>query len=214
MTVEFLWEDLLKLGLALAIGGVLGAEREFRDKAAGFRTMILITVGATLFTIFSHRFTGGNVDASRIASNIVTGVGFLGAGAILRDKGRVLGLTTAATIWLAAALGMGIGAGEYAISLSATGIVVIVLFTFRWFEALFARRRQEREYCMRFELDLERLARLRAQVKEHKLALIEQRNEKKNEELICRWRINGPPEAHRKLLETWLQDADLREVGN
>lgn len=212
--MEFIGEDLLKLGLAMVVGGVLGAEREFRDKAAGFRTMILITVGATLFTIFSHRFAGSNVDASRIASNIVTGVGFLGAGAILRDRGRVLGLTTAATIWLAAALGMGIGAGEYAISITATVVVALVLFAFRWFEALFARRRQEREYCIRFNLDLDRLARLREQVKEHRLTLIEQRNEKKDEELICRWRINGPPEAHRKLLEAWLKDADLHEVGN
>ena len=89
--------EMLKLGLAVLIGGVIGAEREFRDKAAGFRTIIFITIGATLFTIFSS-ILAGDKDPTRIAANIVTGIGFLGAGAIIREGGRVAGLTTAATI--------------------------------------------------------------------------------------------------------------------
>jgi putative Mg2+ transporter-C (MgtC) family protein len=99
-------EDVVKIILAVAAGGLIGLEREFRDKAAGFRTLIFICMGAALFTIFSARLAGTN-DPTRIAANIVSGVGFLGAGVILREGGRVIGLTTAATIWLTAALGIG-----------------------------------------------------------------------------------------------------------
>jgi putative Mg2+ transporter-C (MgtC) family protein len=97
--------------MAVLVGGIVGAEREYQDKAAGFRTIILITLGSTLFTIFSLSMDPGFTQ-TRVAANIVTGIGFLGAGAIVRDGGRIAGLTTAATIWLSAALGMGIGAGQ------------------------------------------------------------------------------------------------------
>ena len=103
---------LIKLAAAVLVGGLIGAEREFRDKAAGFRTIIFIALGSTLFTVFSSLLAGQENDPARIAANIVTGIGFLGAGAIMRDGGRVAGLTTAATIWLTAALGMGIGSGR------------------------------------------------------------------------------------------------------
>src|SRR5262245_32461881 len=100
--------ELLKLFISLIVGGVIGAEREYRSKSAGFRTIILITLGSTLFTIFSIQI-GSATSADRIASNIVTGIGFLGAGVIFREGSRVSGITTATTIWIAAALGMGIG---------------------------------------------------------------------------------------------------------
>jgi len=90
-------ENLIKLGMSVLIGGIIGAEREFQDKAAGFRTIILITVGSTLFTIFSLSMDPG-FTRTRIAANIVTGIGFLGAGAIIREGGRIAGMTTAATI--------------------------------------------------------------------------------------------------------------------
>ena len=86
-------EDLLKILLAVVVGGAIGIEREFRDKAAGFRTLIFICLGATLFTMFSLNLAGDK-DPTRIASAIVSGVGFLGAGVILREGGRVIGLTT------------------------------------------------------------------------------------------------------------------------
>ena len=122
--MSLLPEDIIKLLLAVLTGGLIGAEREFRDKAAGFRTIILICVGAALFTMFSLRL-GGDKDPVRIAASVVSGVGFLGAGAILRSDGRIVGLTTASTIWLAAALGMGIGGGQYLIS--GLGAIVVLL---------------------------------------------------------------------------------------
>ena len=99
--MHFIPEDLLKLGIALLVGGIIGAEREHHKKAVGLRTLILISVGSALFTIMSQRIgTASGGDGSRIAANIVSGIGFLGAGVILEDRGRVTGLTTAATTWL------------------------------------------------------------------------------------------------------------------
>ncbi len=120
-------EDIVKILIAVIAGGLIGIEREFREKAAGFRTIILICVGATLFTLFSSKLAL-NGDPGRIAANIVSGVGFLGAGVILRSGGQVVGLTTASTIWLTAAIGMGIGAGEYIL----IGIVVVLALMVLW----------------------------------------------------------------------------------
>ncbi|HEX6034270.1 MAG TPA: MgtC/SapB family protein, partial [Anaerolineales bacterium] len=145
MDTALLSENLIKIGMAVLIGGLIGAEREFRDKAAGFRTIILITVGSALFTIFSASMDPG-FTRTRIAANIVTGIGFLGAGAIVREHGRVGGLTTAATIWLSAALGMGIGAGELVFVAISTFIVIIVLLLFPWLELGIDRIRESRTY--------------------------------------------------------------------
>jgi len=123
-------DDLLKILLAIAVGGAIGLEREYRDKAAGFRTLIFICLGSTLFTLFSVALGFGDGDPSRVASNIATGVGFLGAGAIIQDRGRIHGLTTAATIWLVAALGIGIGVGRYALVLAVTGLTLLILCVF------------------------------------------------------------------------------------
>ena len=106
-------EIFIKVMLALVLGGALGMEREFHDKPAGYATNCLICLGAMLFTVLSEimGFAGG--DPGRIAAQIVTGVGFIGAGSILRDGNKVSGLTTAAGVWLVAAIGMAIGYGEY-----------------------------------------------------------------------------------------------------
>lgn len=133
--------NLIKIMMAVIVGGLVGAEREYQDKAAGFRTIILITLGSTLFTIFSLSMDPG-FTATRIAANIVTGIGFLGAGAIVREGGRIAGLTTAATIWLAAALGMGIGAGDLIFVMLATIVTLLVLLVFPKLEARIDRIRE------------------------------------------------------------------------
>jgi len=124
---EMLTPELIKrLLLAAAIGGLLGAERELRRKPAGFRTNILIGLGCAIFTIVSMAISSGSPD--RIASNIVTGVGFLGAGAIMRDQsGGVHGVTTAATAWVNAALGTAAGAGQYRLAIFGAAITFTVL---------------------------------------------------------------------------------------
>jgi putative Mg2+ transporter-C (MgtC) family protein len=128
-----------RLLLAAALGAVIGFERELRQKEAGLRTNMLITMGTALFTIMSMELAAGpGDDQTRVASQIVTGIGFLGGGAILHEKGNVKGLTTAATIWMNAAIGIAAGTGRYGLAIVATIITLLTLtalFPFeRWLE--------------------------------------------------------------------------------
>jgi len=120
--------DVLSIILAVALGAAIGLERELRHKAAGLRTNILICLGAAIFTIISKQMAAGQQDSlTRIAAQIVTGVGFLGAGAIIVDRAGIHGLTTAATIWLVASIGMACGAGLYSLAIVSTIIAITVL---------------------------------------------------------------------------------------
>jgi putative Mg2+ transporter-C (MgtC) family protein len=120
-------EMILRILLAAALGAVIGLQREMVGKPAGARTLGLISVGAAIFSVISTlSFPGG--DPSRIAAGVVTGIGFLGAGAILHRHGGVEGLTTAATIWASAGIGLAAGAGLYIIAPSVTVIILIILF--------------------------------------------------------------------------------------
>jgi putative Mg2+ transporter-C (MgtC) family protein len=126
---ELAFVHILRLVLAATAGAVIGLERELHDKPAGFRTNILICFGAALFTVLSVEMAGEPYsDRTRIAAQIVTGIGFLGAGTILHFKGTVLGLTTAATIWANASVGMAFGAGEYVLGVTGTILTAAVLF--------------------------------------------------------------------------------------
>jgi putative Mg2+ transporter-C (MgtC) family protein len=135
MTILTDYEVARRLLLAALIGGLIGFERELRQKSAGLRTNILIAVGSATFTVMSLELPAGTAaDPGRIAAQIVTGIGFLGAGAIMRTDSGVQGLTTAAMIWVNAALGMAAGAGDYQVALIGTGITMLVLFVMPPFE--------------------------------------------------------------------------------
>lgn len=126
------WQaDTFSIVLAVVLGASIGIEREFSGKAAGLRTNVLICLGAAAFTIISKRMGGESDSLTRIAAQIVTGVGFLGAGAIIQDRGGVHGLTTAATIWFVASLGMACGAGFYELAVIMTLLAVFVLIGLR-----------------------------------------------------------------------------------
>ena len=131
---------LLRLLLAAALGALLGLEREYRRKPAGLRTNILIGVGSALFAIVSIEIGRASSTPDRIAAQIVTGIGFLGAGAILRSRGGIHGLTTAATIWVNAAIGIAAGAGLYAVASIAAGLTLAVLVLLPPLEDYFDRR--------------------------------------------------------------------------
>ncbi len=134
------YELVLRLLLAAGLGAVLGIERELRRKPAGLRTNVLIALGAALFTITSILLKDAGGTADRVAAQVVTGIGFLGAGTILRNRGGVHGMTTAATIWVNAAIGMAAGAGESSLALAATVVTLIVLAILGPLEAWFENR--------------------------------------------------------------------------
>ena len=135
---------LLRLLLAAGLGAVIGLERELRRKPAGLRTNILIALGSALFTTLSLQIAAAGGTPDRIASQIVTGIGFLGAGAIMRSGETVHGMTTAATIWVNAAVGAAAGAGEYAMASVATMVTLIVLAVLPPVEAYFEARSSRR----------------------------------------------------------------------
>ncbi len=136
---EIGWDEVtIRLVLAAVLGGAVGLERELREREAGLRTHLLVSVGAAIFTLVSaygfgdFRYGMGlTLDPTRIAAQIVTGIGFLGAGAIIRQGLSVRGLTTAATLWVVAAIGMATGAGYYSVAVISTGLVLFSLYPLR-----------------------------------------------------------------------------------
>src|SRR6267143_128566 len=139
-----LQEILLRLTVAAALGAVIGIERDLRRRPAGVRTSLFVCLATALFTILSgeiaHRF--GDAGSTRIASNIVQGIGFLGAGAILREAGSVVGMTTAATVFVEAAIGMAAGGGLYSVAVYATGLVLFGLICVGWAAQRFNLKRR------------------------------------------------------------------------
>ncbi len=139
-------EILIKIGISLVLGLIIGLEREMTNKTAGLRTHILICLGSTVFTILSlHGFTSQTIqngiiiqnDPARIAAQILTGIGFIGGGAVLHYGINIYGVTTAATIWITASLGMAVGVGSYMLAIVTTLITFIVLVVIRKFENSF-----------------------------------------------------------------------------
>ncbi|MBC8052372.1 MAG: MgtC/SapB family protein [Sphingobacteriaceae bacterium] len=126
--------DLIKIALSVVCGSIIGFEREYKNKSAGLRTMILICLGATVFTMVSQK--AGDFSDDRIAANIITGIGFIGAGVIFKDGLSISGLTTASVIWVTASLGMAIGIGHFTLSIILTGLIIVVLSLFSWLEML------------------------------------------------------------------------------
>ena len=142
-------EVFLQLGLSLLFGAIIGFEREYRSKAAGFRTITLITLGSTLFTILSIN-TASHLSDDRIAAQIVTGIGFIGAGVIFKDGFAVSGLTTAASIWIAAAVGLALGFGSYAIASFTLLLTMIILALFEKVQDLIDSFHQVKTYRIVF----------------------------------------------------------------
>jgi len=138
-------EVFIQLSLAVLFGAIIGFEREYSSKAAGFRTITMVTLGATLFTILSVQI-GAETSPDRIASNIIVGIGFIGAGVVFKDGFNISGLTTASTIWVSAAIGMAIGIGEYVTAIAALILSIIVLALFEKVQDFIESIHQVRNY--------------------------------------------------------------------
>ncbi|MXV13820.1 MgtC/SapB family protein [Hufsiella ginkgonis] len=161
-------QEMIDIGASLVCGAMIGIEREYKNKVAGLRTMILICLGSTIFTLVSQHAAGKADD--RIASNIVTGIGFIGAGVIFKDKLWVKGLTTAAVIWITAAIGMMCGTGNYVPAIILSVIVVAILSLFNSIEDFIDRIHHRKQFTITFNgLDLQPLHQLEQEIKMRKL---------------------------------------------
>jgi putative Mg2+ transporter-C (MgtC) family protein len=206
-------DDLVKLLLALVLGGLIGWERELYDKPAGFRTNTLICVGSTLFTIFSLKIgIIPGTDSARIAAQIVSGIGFLGAGAIIRRGEAVLGLTTAATIWFVASIGMGIGAGYYVISSVGTALALAILFVFRKFENLVDRIHTTRTYHVIVLAEDDAVRELSLVLDSCGLRVLGNKQVKSDNRYFYEITLSGKRAEHTPLLEKLLKSPTVKEV--
>jgi putative Mg2+ transporter-C (MgtC) family protein len=191
--------DLLGyLLLAVVLGGSIGLEREIRGKAAGLRTNILICVGAALFTRLSIEIAGGVGDPARITAQIVTGVGFIGAGTILHSRGHVSGLTSAATIWLVAAIGVAVGSGALLEATGTTLVVFLVLAVLGWLEKRLQRYGGVTHVTLEIDDDPERLADIERIVQQVGLSVEELRTEHREGRVLVRLALAGPRRLHEK----------------
>jgi len=217
MNFELPLDIVTKLALATLVGGLIGAEREYRSKSAGFRTLTLICLGSTIFTIFSQIIGGpthGN-NPDRIAAGIVTGIGFVGAGVIFKGDGsgsKVSGITTAAMIWVTAGLGMAIGSGYLLISVCAAILILLVLFIFMLLEGWIDRINQIHVYKIVCQFESETLHRYEDLFRCHHLKFRRSSQRKSEENLITgEWVVQGSESNHRHCIHEILRDLRVRE---
>jgi putative Mg2+ transporter-C (MgtC) family protein len=202
-------EITIKLLLAFLLGGIIGIEREYLNKAAGLRTLILISLGSCMFTVFSILIAEKSPD--RIASNIVTGIGFLGAGVIFKEDTRVKGLTTAASIWVTAAIGMGIGSGYYWTSAIGAGFALLTLNVLAFLEEWIDRLNQTREYRIMCPYRQDVLDHYENIFRKHRLKFNRNKQSRNNENIISLWVVKGKDKNHRKFIEEILADNNIKE---
>lgn len=200
---------LLRILMVIIVGGAIGAEREYRSKSAGFRTMILICLGSFLFTTFSIHITQNSPD--RIASNIVTGIGFLGAGVIFRDDNRISGITTAATIWAVAALGMGIGDGAYAMVGICTAVIMAALLLLTKLEEVIDRINQSHTYRIVSVYKEDLLKEYEQMLGQCNLKYKRLKRTKKGEYIIGTWMVRGSEKNHNRFTKLILHHPSIKE---
>lgn len=200
---------LFRILMTVLVGGVIGAEREFHSKSAGFRTMILICLGSMLFTTLSIHISSTNTD--RIASNIVTGIGFLGAGVIFKSDNRINGITTAATIWAVAALGMGIGDGAYEIVGISTIVILISLLLLTKLERVIDHINQVHTYRIVSHYTDDLLKDYERLMADCKLRYKRLKRAKNGDLIIGVWLVQGSEKNHSKFSKEMLHNTAVKE---
>ncbi|RZK35584.1 MAG: MgtC/SapB family protein [Pedobacter sp.] len=199
--------EVNKFLIATLLCGLIGLEREFRSKQAGLKTMIMIGLGSTLFTILSVKIGLNSQD--RIASNIVTGIGFLGAGVIFKEDNQVKGLTTACVIWIVAAIGMAVGSDYYEQAIGVTFVVLVALLIFPFVENFVERRFTKRTYRIVKRYENESLDDYEEYIRNSKLKLSRGKQELANGIISGSWTAVGSPKNHKKFVDRMLQDTKI-----
>ncbi|GEM63541.1 magnesium transporter MgtC [Sphingobacterium faecium NBRC 15299] len=197
-TVEI--NDMVAMVISIICGGAIGFEREYKNKSAGFRTIILISLGSTIFTIVSQHGTGTD---DRISANIITGIGFIGAGVIFKDKISIRGLTTAAVIWTSAAIGMTAGIGYHALALCLTLITLGVLLMVTRVERMIAQLQKEQLLSVTFrDPDFDQVPQLENILNTKGLTLERMEIVKENDHLIVNFKVSGKKRYLLEMSET------------
>jgi len=208
-------EITLKLLLAVALGGLIGLERESSQKPAGFRTNILICVGAAMLMILSELILGGEGAAGpermRLAAAAITGIGFIGAGSIIQARGSITGITTAATIWVVAGLGLTVGAGYYLIAVIFTLIVVLTLGIFHRFEERHLQKTSYK-YTLKTKYTLETLNRIKSLALHEGIRLQELSHKKERTFAIIRFIFPASEEKEQRFNQSLMQLEEMVEI--
>lgn len=206
-------ELLAQLGLAVLLGGWIGLERELNGKPAGLRTNILICVGATLFTTLSLKLSLGRGDPARVAAQILPGVGFIGAGTILHARGAVVGLTSAATIWVVAAIGVALGSGFYLDGIGTTLVVLAVLAGLGRAEKLVQRQSMRSTINVHARQGPSVLEDLETLVRRAGVEVIGVSSRQENVDLVIEFDTRGSKRLHDQLMITLLHHDHVRTVS-
>ncbi|MFC5412893.1 MgtC/SapB family protein [Larkinella bovis] len=182
-------DDIVSMLMSLLCGGILGFEREYKNKAAGFRTIVLITLGSTIFTIVSSHGTGTD---DRISANIITGIGFIGAGVIFKDQFSVWGLTTAAVIWTSAAIGMTTGIGYHALAFVFTILTLTILLMVSRIERLIGKLQRQKMVTVTFKnANFNQIKALEAHLSAKQLQIEQVQLSKDRDIITVVWLISG-----------------------
>jgi len=199
-------KDVLLIMLSVLIGLLIGVEREYRNKSAGLRTFILVSFGSCLFTIISLKIGVGNPD--RLAANIITGIGFLGAGVIFKEDNKVSGITTATTIWATASLGMCVGTGNIFLAFIGVGLVLVILGLLTYLQTYIDNYHKIKDYELQTlsEADFEHTEQLIRQMG-FKATIVNQRYNK--ESLNTTWRLTGNINQHKELVKVLRRDKQI-----
>jgi len=190
-------QQVFQILAALVAGALLGLEREYHSKPAGFRTMILICVSSCLFSILSVSLSSGD----RIASNIVTGIGFIGAGVVFKEGASVRGITSAAIIWMSAAIGMSIGLGHYMLAAIVLAIVLLVMVALTKFEKLFDELHQVRTYEIHFISANYSIEELEKEMKETNINFVRNKTGKQNNIVNVEYNIEVSRKKNRDVID-------------
>ncbi|WP_410221505.1 MgtC/SapB family protein [Pedobacter sp.] len=192
-------EIIIRFILAALWGGIVGVEREYRSKSAGFRTMIMISIGSCFFTFVSAELGGPNPD--RIAANVVTGIGFLGAGVIFHGDNRVNGITTAATIWAVSAVGMGIGGGYYFAAACASFFILVILVILPFIESRIDQMHKSVIYTISYNRGNYSAEELEAILNKCGLKFKTTKKEKDEDIRIASWQVQGNAKKHEVFID-------------
>jgi putative Mg2+ transporter-C (MgtC) family protein len=213
MVMETYFEDVERLALSAFLGALVGLERELKGKEAGLRTIMLVSLGSALFTIVSYRMsyqlTGRLEDYTRIASYIVSGIGFLCAGLIFKSDNGVQGLTTATSVWAVTAIGMAAGCGLYIIALAATALCITILLFINVFERYLEKIKLNRTYYLKTRERITEAILLQDYFSDSHLVLLKTEAMRDNDLNVFRINVRGSKSRHDVLVNRLLINTDI-----